>query len=103
MVIELFKKQLHSFKIDLDEDTVNYISGILDDMDLSDHGQVREITEPFLIDTIIHDKDRNDFYKSLFSNETFQANRKPNDDSSLPIRLLEHHNKKVNALLFFFY
>ncbi|KAI9358979.1 P-loop containing nucleoside triphosphate hydrolase protein [Pilaira anomala] len=98
MVIELFKKQLHSFKIDLDEDTVNYIGGILDDMDLSDHDQAREITEPFLIDASINDRDRNDFYKSLFSNETFQMNKKPNDYDSLPIRLEQHNKKKPEEI-----
>jgi ATP-binding cassette subfamily F protein 3 len=73
MAFELFNKQLEQFKINLDEDSVEYIGGMLNDMTLSDHEEVRESTETFLIDANTNDKTRNDFYKSLFSDKLFQS------------------------------
>jgi hypothetical protein len=72
MASEHFNKQLTQFKIKLDEDSIEYIGGMLGDMTLTDHEEVRESTETFLIDANINDKTRNDFYKALFSDELFQ-------------------------------
>lgn len=77
MASEQFSKQLDTFKIDLDEDAIEYIGGMLSDMSLTDHEEVRESTETFLIDASIDDDTRDDFYKALFSNQLFQANSEP--------------------------
>ncbi|KAI8645995.1 P-loop containing nucleoside triphosphate hydrolase protein [Parasitella parasitica] len=72
MAAQLFNNQLSQFKIKLDKDSLDYIGGMLGDMALTDHDEVRESTETFLIDANINDKARSDFYKALFSNEVFQ-------------------------------
>lgn len=92
MVAELFKTQLSKFKINLDEDTVDYIGSMLGDMDLTDHDQVRETTETFLIDASINDKARNDFYKSLLDNSEFQVDKAVIDP--VPVLLKQHEKVK---------
>lgn len=73
MASEQFKTELKNFKIDLDEDAIEYIGGMLSDMTLTDHDEVRESTENFLVDANIHDMIRSAFYKSLFSSKVFQG------------------------------
>ncbi|GAA5815226.1 hypothetical protein MFLAVUS_008732 [Mucor flavus] len=91
MVAELFKTQLSKFKINLDEDTVNYIGSMLGDMDLTDHDQVRETIETFLVDASINDKTRNDFYKSLLDNNEFHVDKAVIDTVSVLLK----QDKKV--------
>ncbi|KAG2234311.1 hypothetical protein INT48_000761 [Thamnidium elegans] len=97
MVAELFKTQLSNFKINLDEDTVNYIGSMLGDMNLSDHDQVRETTETFLIDASINDKARNDFYKSLFANNEFQVSKAVVDTAPVLLKQDKKQPKKSNS------
>lgn len=73
MASQQFTTQLTKFKINLDQDAIEYIGGMLDDMTLTDHDEVRESTETFLMDANINDKTRNDFYASLFSSNVFQG------------------------------
>ncbi|KAI9246637.1 P-loop containing nucleoside triphosphate hydrolase protein [Helicostylum pulchrum] len=94
MVVELFKTQLSSFKINLDEDTVNYIGSILGDMNLSDHDQVRETTEPFLIDANTNDKTRSGFYRSLLANNEFKVDKSAIDTAPV---LLKQDKKPSNS------
>jgi hypothetical protein len=99
MASQQFNDQLNQLKIKLDEDSLEYIGGMLGDMTLTDHDEVRESTETFLIDANINDKARNDFYKALFSNELF--NDKPVETTTTagdgPV-LLRNNNKNETAV-----
>ncbi|GAA5797956.1 hypothetical protein HPULCUR_003354 [Helicostylum pulchrum] len=77
MASEQFNTQLKNFKIELDEDATEYIGGMLSDMSLTDHDEVRESTENFLIDANIDDDTRDNFFQALFSNNLFQGNPEP--------------------------
>ncbi|GAN02555.1 conserved hypothetical protein [Mucor ambiguus] len=85
MASQQFNDQLNHFKIKLDEDSLEYISGMLSDMTLTDHDEVRESTETFLIDANINDKARNDFYKALFSSNVFNGEASSNASPSGPV------------------
>lgn len=87
MASEQFKTELNNFKINLDEDAIEYIGGMLSDMSLTDHDEVRESTETFLVDANIHDMIRSAFYKSLFSSKVFQGNSTVVDTTPKPVRL----------------
>lgn len=88
MASEQFKSQLNNFKIDLDEDAIDYIGGMLGDMTLTDHEEVRESTETFLMDASINDMTRNAFYKALFSSKLFHGKDEAKADKG-PILLSE--------------
>lgn len=77
MASEQFNTQLKNFNIELDEDATEYIGGMLSDMTLTDHDEVRESTETFLIDANIDDDTRDNFFQALFSNNLFQGNPEP--------------------------
>ncbi|KAG2231836.1 hypothetical protein INT48_005619 [Thamnidium elegans] len=77
MASEQFNIQLKNFKIELDEDATEYIGGMLSDMSLTDHEEIRESTENFLIDANADDNTRDNFFKSLFSNNLFQGKTEP--------------------------
>ncbi|KAI8984310.1 P-loop containing nucleoside triphosphate hydrolase protein [Mycotypha africana] len=73
MASEQFVSQLNQFNINLDEETIEYIGSILGDMSLSEHEEIRQSTEPFLIDSDINDETRDDFYSKLFSHSASYA------------------------------
>lgn len=98
MASQQFNDQLKQFKIKLDEDSLEYVSGMLDDMTLTDHDEVRESTESFLIDANINDKARNDFYKALFASNAFKGEPSANTPSSGPV-LINSNNSKKDATL----
>lgn len=97
MASQQFNDQLNQFKIKLDEDSLEYIGGMLGDMTLTDHDEVRESTETFLMDANINDKARNNFYKALFSNDLFndKATKSTTADDG-PV-LINNSNKKEKA------
>lgn len=97
MASQQFSSNLKAFKINLDSDSVDYIGGMLEDLTLTDHNEVREATETFLIDANINDKTRNDFYKALFSNSPFKGGKEeaPNKANDEPVPLNKVLQKKV--------
>lgn len=97
MASQQFNDRLNQFKIKLDEDSLKYIGGMLDDMTLTDHDEVRESTESFLIDANINHKARNDFYKALFASNAFKGESSANTSSSGPV-LIGNNSKKDTAL-----
>ncbi|CEP19436.1 hypothetical protein [Parasitella parasitica] len=97
MASQLFNNQLNQFKIKLDEDSLDYIGGMLGDMALIDHDEVRESTETFLIDANINDKTRNDFYKNLFSNDAFKG-KAVNNKSAGDAVLINNNNNKDSTI-----
>ncbi|KAG1109297.1 hypothetical protein G6F42_015698 [Rhizopus arrhizus] len=96
MASQQFNNQLNQFKIKLDEDSLEYISGMLADMTLTNHDEVRESTETFLIDANINDKARNDFYRTLFSSDAFKGKASSNTTANGPV--LINNNKKDSTV-----
>ncbi|KAL0145759.1 P-loop containing nucleoside triphosphate hydrolase protein [Mucor lusitanicus] len=96
MASQQFNDKLNQFKIKLDEDSLEYISGMLGDMTLTDHDEVRESTETFLIDANINDKARNDFYKALFSSDAFKGDASGSAFSRGPV-LINTSKKDAKA------
>jgi ATP-binding cassette subfamily F protein 3 len=105
MAAEEFSKLLTQFKIDLDQDSVDYIRGMLGDLTLTDHDEIRESTETFLVDANINDMTRSAFYKALFSNQLFQGKeeRSIKDGPILLSKKPQHavEQKKVKIKHFF--
>lgn len=95
MASQQFSSNLKAFKINLDSDSVDYIGGMLEDLTLTDHNEVREATETFLIDANINDKTRNDFFKALFSNPPFNKGEAPNKANDEPVPLNKVLQKKI--------
>ncbi|KAL7321162.1 hypothetical protein PS15m_000966 [Mucor circinelloides] len=97
MASQQFNDQLNQFRIKLDEDLLEYISGMLADMTLTNHDEVRESTETFLIDANINDKARNDFYKALFSSDAFKGKAARNTTANGPV-LINNNNSKDSTV-----
>ncbi|CAO0790398.1 unnamed protein product [Mucor circinelloides] len=73
MISQQFNDQLNQFKIELKEDSLEYICNMPDDMMLTNHDEVRESTKVFLVGASINDMARNDFYQALFSSNDFKV------------------------------
>ncbi|KAI8378379.1 P-loop containing nucleoside triphosphate hydrolase protein [Blakeslea trispora] len=73
MASDKFNHQLNNLQICLDQDAIEYIGSLLNDIDLSDHEQIRDSTEVFLIDANVDDKTRSTLYTSLFLDPLFKA------------------------------
>lgn len=91
MASEQFNKLLKDFKIDLDADSVDYIGGMLGDLTLTDHDEVREATETFLLDANINDMARNAFYRALFSSQAFRGKQEAVKNG--PVLLSKKHQQ----------
>ncbi|KAL0076510.1 P-loop containing nucleoside triphosphate hydrolase protein [Phycomyces blakesleeanus] len=63
---ETFLKQLKAFKIDIDEDALEYMTGMLADMQVNDKDDVRGSTESFLADANVDDTTMDAFYSAVF-------------------------------------
>ncbi|KAI8370531.1 P-loop containing nucleoside triphosphate hydrolase protein [Radiomyces spectabilis] len=61
----LFTKQLSNFGISLEDDAVDYITSMLLESSLDDPDELREATEPFLIDASMEQSQLDAFYKAL--------------------------------------
>ncbi|KAI9496993.1 P-loop containing nucleoside triphosphate hydrolase protein [Zychaea mexicana] len=71
-----FLSKLQQFDVELDEDTFEYIAGMLNDLDLTDddvNTAIQESTEDFLKDANIAASKRNQFYKALSEDLAFST------------------------------
>jgi len=84
MISQQFNDQLNQFKIELKEDSLEYICNKPDDMMLTNHDEVRESTKVFLVGASINDMARNDFYQALFSSNDFKGKAFTSTASSGP-------------------
>ncbi|EPB86044.1 hypothetical protein HMPREF1544_07126 [Mucor circinelloides 1006PhL] len=84
MISQQFNDQLNQFKIELKEDSLEYICNMPDDMMLTNHDEMRESTKVFLVGASINDMARNDFYHALFSSNDFKGKAFTSTASSGP-------------------
>ncbi|KAI9027425.1 P-loop containing nucleoside triphosphate hydrolase protein [Phycomyces nitens] len=63
---DTFLKQLKAFEINIDEDALEYMTGMLADMQVSDESDVRGSTESFLADANVDDATMDAFYTAVF-------------------------------------
>jgi hypothetical protein len=90
-----FSSQVQAFKVALDQDTLEYINGILED--LNDIDSVREATEQFLQDAIDDQEVIDRFYGTLKIDSTTASSQAEAVTLKKPLRI-DETSKDLDSL-----
>lgn len=95
-VQQAFESQLQKYNISLEQDTLDYVNGILADLD--DAESVREATEHFLQEAVEDQSVIDQFYTTLnLQSEEAPASKKEQETLQKPVRI-EEASKALSSL-----